>query len=290
VQCWLAWHLKGKSALLRSLGPSMLIPIVILMNQGFMSYGVLAMSIILLFIAQFYRPRWAIAALLLASAYPGLTVYVTYMRDRNDIRAAVWGGQEVSGRLARVWETATTVEFFNLKDPDHLARIDGRLNQATLVGEAVDNLSLTDDFAHGSSIKDALLAFIPRLIWPGKPQTGGSGDLASRFTGKEFAVGTSVGVGPVLEFYGNFGTWGVVVGFAFLGMLIRSLDICAGTALWNASWGQFALFYLVGISCLNVAGSLVEVSAGSAASFVVATMVRRIYKMPPAPQAIEAMA
>jgi hypothetical protein len=182
------------------------------------------------------------------------------------------------------------MEWFNPKDPDHLARIDGRLNQAALVGEAVDNLSRTDDFAHGSSIKDALLAMIPRLIWPGKPQSGGSGDLASRFTGKEFAVGTSVGVGPVLEFYGNFGTWGVVVGFVFLGMLIRGLDICAGTALWNASWGQLALFYLIGISCLNVGGSLVEVSAGSAASFVVAAVVRRIYKMSPAPNAIQAVA
>jgi hypothetical protein len=290
VQCWFAWHLKGKSALLRSLGPSMLIPLVILMKQGFMSYGVLAMSIILLFIAQFYRPRWAIAALLLVSAYPGLTVFVNYMRDRSEIRAAIWGGQEVSSRMARVWETATNMEWFNPKDPEHLARIDGRLNQAALVGEAVDNLSRTDDFAHGSSINDALLAMIPRLIWPGKPQSGGSGDMASRFTGKEFAVGTSVGVGPVLEFYGNFGTWGVVVGFIFLGMLIRGLDICAGTALWHASWGQFALFYLIGISCLNVGGSLVEVSAGSAASFVVATLVRRIYKKSPARQAIEAVA
>ena len=290
LQCWLAWHLKGRAAMLRSLGPALLIPLVILMRQGFMSYGVLTMSIILLFIAQFCRPRWVIAAVLLVSAYPGLTVYVNYMRDRNDIRAAVWGGAELTGRMARIWQTAATMEWFNPKDSGHLERIDGRLNQATLVGEAVDNLSQTGDFAHGSTIRDALLAFIPRLIWPGKPQTGGSGDLASRFTGREFAVGTSIGIGPVLEFYGNFGTWGVVVGFVFLGMLIRGLDICAGTALWNASWGQFALFYLIGISCLNVAGSLVEVSAGSAASFVVATAVRKIYRTSPAPQAIEAVA
>ncbi len=290
LQCWLAWHLKGRSAMLRSLGPSMLIPLVILMKQGFMSYGVMAMSIILLFIVQFYRPRWIIAAVLLASAYPGLTVYVTYMRDRTDIRAAVWGGAELTGRMARVWETANTLEWFNLKNSEHLERIDGRLNQATLVGEGVDNLAATGDFAHGGTIKDALLAMIPRLIWPGKPQSGGSGDLASRFTGKEFAEGTSVGVGPVLEFYGNFGTWGVVAGFVFLGMLVRGLDICAGTALWNARWGQFALFYLIGISCLNVAGSLVEVTASAAASFVVATAIRKIYKVSPAPRAIEALA
>jgi hypothetical protein len=290
LQCWMAWHLKGRSALLRSLGPSLLIPLVILMKQGFMSYGVVALSIILLFIAQFYRPRWAIAALLVFSAYPGMTVFVNYMRDRNDIRAAVWGGQEVTGRMAAIWDTAAHMQWFNPKDPEHLERIDGRLDQAMLVGEAVDNLSRTDDFAHGSSIKDAVLAMIPRLIWPDKPPSGGSGDLVSRFTGKEFAVGTSIGVGPVLEFYGNFGTPGVIVGFFVLGMLIRALDICAGTALWYARWGQLALFYLIGISCLNVAGSLVEVSAGSAASFVVATAVRKIYKMPAPARPLQAAA
>lgn len=290
LQCWFAWHLKGRAALLRSLGPSILIPLVILIRQGFMSYGVLAMSIILLFIVQFYRPRWVIACVLLASAYPGLTVFENYMRDRNDIRAAIWGGAEVTGRMASIWGTAANMQWFNPKDPEQLARIDERLNQATLVGDAVDNLSRTGDFAHGSTIKDALLAMIPRLIWPGKPQSGGSGDLASRFTGREFAVGTSVGVGPVLEFYGNFGTWGVVLGFLCLGVLIRGLDICAGTALWNATWGQFVLFYLIGISCLNVGGSLMEVGAGSAASFVVAIAVRKISQLRPVPEAIEAVA
>ena len=34
LQCWLAWHLKGRSAMLRSLGPALLIPLVILMRRG----------------------------------------------------------------------------------------------------------------------------------------------------------------------------------------------------------------------------------------------------------------
>lgn len=290
LHCWLAWQMKGKKAMLRNLGPALLIPVVVLLKQGFMSYGVFAVSLILLFIAQFYRPKWAIAAVLIAATYPGLTFYVSYMRDRGEIRAAVWGGEEVTGRWQSLWRTVTSIEAFDVRNPDHLERVDGRLNQAVLVGEAVDNLSRTDDFARGSTIKDSILAMIPRLIWRGKPQSGGSGGMAARFTGKEFAEGTSVGVGPVLELYANFGTPCVIAGFVILGMLVRAFDICSGAALWNANWGLFTVFYLVGMSFVNVSGSLTEVTAGAAASFVVATAIRRMRRSAPASTTVEAIA
>lgn len=274
LQSYMAWHLKGRAAFLRTVGPAFLIPVVILAKQGFMSYGIMAVSIILCFIAQFYRPRWAIAAVLAALAYPGLSVYVSYMRDRSDIRAAVWGGEAVSDRMSRIWETFSTLETFNPKNPDHLERIDARLDQCYLIGEAVDNLSRTDDFSRGASILVAFEGMIPRLIWPDKPPSGGSGLMVSRFTGRTFAVGTSVGVGPVLEFYGNFGTPGVLIGFFILGSLIRGLDIAAATTLENGYWGHFVLFFLVGISCLNVSGSLVEVTATGTASFFVGRLIR----------------
>ena len=34
-----------------------------------------------------------------ALGYLALSVYVTYMRDRTEIRASVWGGQSLSNRL-----------------------------------------------------------------------------------------------------------------------------------------------------------------------------------------------
>ena len=44
------------------------------------------------------------------------------------------------------------------------------------------------------------------------------------FTGIEFAQGTSVGTGADLEFYMNFGTQGIVIGFALLGFFLMRLD------------------------------------------------------------------
>jgi hypothetical protein len=276
LQAWMAWHRSGKPGLLRTLPQTLLIPMVVLVKQGFMSYGVLAISTIMLFVAQFFRPRWLLAIGTLACVYPGLTAFVTYMRDRDEIRSVVWSeASTLSEKIQTAWHTASNIDLFDPRDPDQLMYIDGRLNQDVLVGAAVDNLSGSGEFLNGSTIVDALLAMIPRIIWRDKPIGAGSGSIVSKLTGLEFASGTSVGIGPVLEFYGNFGTKGVVIGFFFLGALIGALDLCAGIHLRLGNWAIFTSFFLVGISCLNVSGSLVEVTAGAMASVVVGVWVRR---------------
>jgi hypothetical protein len=275
LQAWIAWHKSGKPGLLRTLPQTILIPMVVLVKQGFMSYGILAISTITLFVAQFFRPRWILGIGAIVCAFLGLTVYVTYMRDRDDLRGVLWkSNATLSVKIQAAWQTVSTIDLFDPKDPIQLGYIDSRLNQGSLVGAAVVYLSGADGFLNGSTIVDALLAMIPRIIWPSKPEAG-SGGLVSKLTGMEFAQGTSVGVGPVLEFYGNFGTKGVLIGFFFLGAIIGALDFGAGIHLRLGNWAMFTSFFLVGISFLNVSGSLVEVTAGAMASVVVGVWVRR---------------
>lgn len=295
LQSWMAWHKNGKPGLLRTLPQTILIPMVTVIGQGFMSYGVLAASTIMIFVAQFFRPRWILIAATVIAGYMGLSVYVTYMRDRGDIRGVVWysGGQStLAAKIQTGWHTFSNPDAFDPKDEDQLTYIDNRLNQNGLVGMAVDNLSNTGEYLNGSSIRDALLAMIPRLLWPSKPVRAGSGGLVAQLTGLEFASGTSVGIGPVLEFYGNFGTKGVLIGFFVLGMLVSALDLCAGIYLRLGNWTMFTTFFLVGISCLNVSGSLVEITAGAMASLVVGNIVRRreASALLQAPQPVEASA
>jgi hypothetical protein len=277
LQSWMAWNRAGKAGLLRTMPQTFLIPMIVLLKQGFMSYGILALSTIMLFVVQFFRPRWILPVGFAIAAYLGLTVYVNYARDREQIRRVVWSSEDSSfgDRLAVVGQTAATMEWFNPMDPEHLGHIDVRLNQNGLVGTAVDYLSETHAFKKGSTIVDAALGMIPRLIWRSKPVGAGSGNLVSSLTGLEFAAGTSVGIGPVLEFYGNFGTPAVWIGFFFLGTLIGALDFCAGIYLRLGNWPMFTSFFLVGIACLNVSGSLVEITAGAAASVVVGALIRR---------------
>ena len=88
------------------------------------------------------------------------------------------------------------------------------MNQNQLVGAAVQYLeSGYAPFATGDTLIQSALAIIPRAIWPDKPVFAGSPGLVTQYTGIQFAAGTSVGVGQVLEFYINFGSPGVVGGF-----------------------------------------------------------------------------
>jgi hypothetical protein len=278
LRCCLAWRRSGNAGLVKALIPTFIIPAVLLVREGFMSYGIILISTIFIFAAKYFRPRWILAVGFVTCAYMGLTLYVSYMKDRTEIRDAVWGGQSISDRFSAISKMKDNFGFFSPQDNEQLEVIDGRLNQNGIVGAAVAHLEDTSDYMHGATIIDAVLAMVPRLLWPNKPINAGSGLLVSKLTGIEFGAATSVGIGPVLEFYGNFGTIGVLAGFFVLGVVIRGLDYAAGVHLQTGNWLEFMATFLFGMSCLNVSGSLVETTAAAAASVVVAKTVKRLLK------------
>jgi hypothetical protein len=112
-------------------------------------------------------------------------------------------------------------------------------------------------------------------LWPDKTITAGSGTVVSQYTGVQYAAGTSVGIGHVMEFYINFGAWGVIIGFAFMGALVTLLDSFAAQRLANGDLHGFVLWYLPGISLLQVGGSMIEVTTSAVASLFVAMMANK---------------
>ena len=121
---------------------------------------------------------------------------------------------------------------------------------------------------------EAVIALIPRVFWTDKPVLAGSGDLVANYTGYHFAEGTSVGIGNVMEFYINFGKWGVIVGFLILGVIIALIDRGAGMSLADNDWLTFACWYLPGMAFLQVGGSFVEVTASAVSALAVAVLVK----------------
>jgi hypothetical protein len=276
--CWKAWLDRSRARLIFCMLACLAIPAVTLGNNGFLSYGALAVAAIYIFVGQFFRPRWVLIVAAPLIAYAGLSFFTEYMRHRFDLRLAVWGGETYSTRTGAICGVICQVRPFSIFDQEALDAIDTRLDQSTLAGHTVVNLHNTGAFVHGETLWAAVLGVIPRLVWPSKPMTGGSGDLATRFTGLTFGEGTSVGVGPVMEFYANFGTAGIVVGFFFLGALIGAMDLIAAAHLANGNWHGFARSFLIGVMLLNVSGSLVEVSSSGVTAVLVGMLINRILK------------
>src|SRR5262249_30725008 len=137
-----------------------------------------------------------------------------------------------------------------------------------------------DAFANGETILEAVLAPIPRALWPDKPSAAGSGDLVTRFTGVPFAEGTSVGIGQVMELYVNFATPGVFVGFIVLGAVLAYVDAKAAHYRDVGDWHRFTLWFLPGLSLLQLGGSLVEVTSSAAAAVAVALLLNRFAPKP----------
>jgi hypothetical protein len=253
---------------------SAVLPMITIVTQGFLGYGFSAMLTVFTFVATIYRPRWRVIAFAVAISYLAMSVYVTYMRDRTMIREVVWGQESYRVRMSRMVETFSNFEFLDIENQDHLLRIDDRLNQNALVGASVEYLAVRpEEFAHGETIRDALLSPIPRALWPDKPIAAGSGDLVSRFTGIRFAEGTSVGIGNVMEWYVNFGTIGVVLGSILLGIVIAVVDAFGLAHLRAGNWSNFALWYLPALSLLQVGGSLVEAVSGAGAGLVMGLLI-----------------
>jgi len=96
----------------------------------------------------------------------------------------------------------------------------------------------------------------------------GSGNLVSHFTGMQFAGGTSVGIGPIMEFYANFGRVGMVVASLLMGGFLGLCDRMAGLHLRMGHTTRFAAWFLLGIPFLNVLGSLVATSTSLATALV----------------------
>jgi hypothetical protein len=274
--CWRAWQANDRRKFAAAVGGVFVLPFVTIVTQGYLGYGTIpALSVVVFALGLVrLRARYLLAGLL--AGFLGLSLYVTYMRDRDNIRAVVWRGGAYRERLESVSGLVTDFEWFDPWNQEHLSRIENRLDQARIIGMAVDRLDGTEDFGYGETFRDAALALIPRVVWPEKTVFAGSGDVVTRYTGLQYDHDTSVGIGQVLEFYINFGTIGVFAGFFVIGLILTVIDMGAAYRLAAGDLKGFVLWYLPGFALLQIGGSFVEVTASAGAGIVVAVVVNRI--------------
>ena len=269
LAAWRAWRKKELNVCGAWLAASVLFPLSTTLASGFIGYGMTSWIIIILFIQRYVKKNFLVGAVGLFAIYLGVSLWVTYARDRDQVRSVVWSGSGWSARIAQVASTLFSFEFFDPKNQRHLEFIDVRLNQNLLVGQAAINIETGGvKLAGGSTIAFSLVAWIPRAIWPGKPEFGGSGDMVSEFTGRYFDENSSFGVGQIMEFYINFKSAGVLIGMMILGAVIALLDRMAAVNLARGdSWG-FVICFLPMLATLQPGGALSEIVASTAAAVV----------------------
>jgi hypothetical protein len=249
-----------------------LLPVATLVTGGFLGYGVhwVLSTVAFLFVIARRRIWFYVAAP--PVVFLGLSLFVTYMGQRTAIREFLQEQPGLLNRLDRASSIFTDFQFLNLSLPDHVAALDGRLNQNWLVGAAIMfHEEGSTPFAYGATIP--VWALIPRAVWPGKPQVGGGGSLVSDFTGISVAEGTSFGAGQVMEFYVNFGIPGVLLGFFGLGYLLMRLDQGIMRSLAADDMRGFLMRGMPGLALLQPQGNLLEILVACVAAYVAAHLL-----------------
>ncbi len=246
-----------------------LLPASTLLIGGFLGYGVGWMLCILAVVYCFWPRRALFVAVSPLVAYVGLSIGAAYFLERSEIREAVWGAAPFEERIERVMQIFERLEPYRFDNVDQVRVIDDRLNQNFLVGAGI--FSHQDGYVElhfGSTVP--LWALIPRVVWPEKPQVGGGLDLVREFTGIHFVDGTSVGTGHVLEFYMNFGWYGIIFGFLLLGFILARLDKLLIEGFRYQDLPAILMGGLLGMALLQPGGNLMEMSVSLVGAFVVA--------------------
>ncbi len=250
-------------------------PALSIILQGFLGFGITYIIFIFCFgITQKYFPK-LILALAPAIVYVGVSFFINYYAQRGEIRDAVWGEKAFSARTDAASVIFTDFQWFDPGNFFHLKALDERLNQNWLVGASIQNLdSGRAEFLQGESLIFALVAWVPRAIWINKPSVAGSGDIAAGLSGQTFAQGTSVGVGHILELYGNFGNSSLYIGMFLLGFILRWVDLKASAYLTQNNLIMWIRWIIPGIALTNAGGQLTEAVSGVVAFIIVGYLLQ----------------
>jgi hypothetical protein len=266
LRWWVHWRAGNTEQVNVTLALLVCLPVVILLVHGFLGYGIAAIITCSCFMAMYYRPRWVVLVSGALCCVAGLSMFPVYLAARSEIREAVWGGASLTDRV-EVTSESLIRRWQEEDDEDssvYLDAVDRRLNQNYLLGAAVDYMERTGEyFAGGETIWDAVLAMVPRILWPSKPEYAGSGLLVTRFTGIEFGSTTSVGIGHLMELYVNFGKLGMLIGSLVLGVFLGVLDCLCAKYLRTGHLRAFAFWFAIAILFHNVTGNFAEATAGA---------------------------
>jgi energy-coupling factor transporter transmembrane protein EcfT len=279
LRLWTGYRANNSRKVWSTVAALALLPICTISTQSFIGFSTIWILTIACFMYAQSNHRFAYFLMAPAVVFVGLSLFVNYMAAKNDLRRMTWyAPSPVSDRIQRVVEMLEHFEWLDLSNDRHRQAIDIRLNQNYLIGAAVQNLDGGSAiYVYDAMFKNMISSLIPRIIWPDKPGVGGSGSIVHDLTGLEFAEGTSVGSGQVLDFYASGGPSGVVVGFLICGWVLGRTDRRVAVYLNRGDQRRFVTWFLLAIVLIkNTGGSIYEVTVALAAVPIAGYAINRL--------------
>jgi hypothetical protein len=154
----------------------------------------------------------------------GAVLILILQSIKSEYRKATWYKTEVQNEASSyiffnlLVERISNPELFFQKENNFAFVL--RFNQGMIHAKVMNYVPRVRAFAEGSTIINSVAAsFVPRLLWPDKPKSGGHWNM-EYFTG--FIIeGYSMNIGPFGESYGNFGYGGGIVFMFFYGLFFN---------------------------------------------------------------------
>ena len=271
---------EGETAHRRWLLAGLVLPLAYILFFGFVSYAFIAFCCIFGFYIAFLRKKrmkvWQFLVFGLAGTYALLSAFITWMNFRDTLREMIATGSMIEDRVQALWQAVLSIRFLNWSDLQSLDLLMARLNQYIFVGKAVEMHNANPTLRlGGETIWVSALAWIPRFLWPGKPEMNTTQFMRDH-TGIEFTDRAAFGNGPVMEFYVNFGWVGIVVGFLILGVLIGRIDRRASISLRSGRLFDFVKWFAVGLAFIAPLTSLFFMVNTAIVTYVILSSIQYV--------------
>jgi hypothetical protein len=246
---------------------------IVVATVALRSFSTTMVELMMLPLAVLFMTRWLYVRRLPVMHLAAIALLFLFLSPvKREIRRSMGEDSETAGASA----TTRASDWIEQASTHWLETLSGRRNLSESASYAAERTDLIHSFAHIYSLTPSVLpyqygdtysylaiAWVPRVIWPEKPQANAANNyyaVAYEISTEEGIKHSSFGVSLIAEGYMNFGVAGVVLIMIVLGGVLAALQhVFAGPS--SGPGGQ-AIFVAMFVYFLNGIGTSAELMFG----------------------------
>ncbi len=160
-----------------------------------------------------------------------IILFVLFQQVKLEFRQTIWFGQPQQFSLLDRTEILfnTSYNYFTSTKSSTKETTESAFSRLDHLGTTAYVISVSPsriDYEYGSTYLPLFTKFVPRIIWPNKPEEKTPNEWAKKYGLLDpYNYQTAYNLPWFTEYYVNFGFWGIVLGMLLMGLLIRFLTI-----------------------------------------------------------------